>query len=98
MFDTTAINILTQIDRVSKHFSGFRDSYDLLSERTHPNGLGALHYFWESGDGDDVIKFSNSNRAEQERVIESLLVAGKLLVFMEHRMKVMESKLAKHRW
>jgi hypothetical protein len=96
ILDNTAVNILTQINRVSKHFPGFRDDYELLSERMHPNGLGALHHFGESGD--DVIKFSNSNKVERDHAIRNLLSAAKLLVFMDHGMKVMEAKLAKHRW
>jgi hypothetical protein len=40
--DNTAVNILTQIDRLSKSFTELKEEYDFLSERTHPNGLGSL--------------------------------------------------------
>jgi hypothetical protein len=93
--DTTAVNILTQIDRVSEHVPGFREEYDLLSEMTHPNGLGALCHFWDSGE--DVIKFSDG--ADQENAINCLLsAAGRLLVLMHVGMSVMEERLAKHSW
>jgi hypothetical protein len=89
--DNTAVNVLTQIDRVAKHIPRFREDYDHLSEKTHPNGLGALHYFWESGD--DVVKFSNG--VDQDHVIRSLIAAGCFLDLMEYRMKDMEAELAK---
>jgi hypothetical protein len=91
VIDNTAVNILTQIDRLSKDFPGFREDYDDLSERTHPNGRGALDYFWESGD--DIIKFSNGT--DQDQVIRSLIKAGYLLAQMERGMTIMETKLAK---
>jgi hypothetical protein len=93
--DYTAVNVLTQIDRVSKHFPGFRKDYDYLSERTHPNALGALHHFWEGGDY-NLIRFSND--VDPGDVIRSLLQAGRFLGLMEHGMCVMESKLTKHSW
>src|SRR5262245_18300062 len=40
--DNTAVNILKQIDRVSKHFPRFREDYDDLSERVHPNGQHSI--------------------------------------------------------
>jgi hypothetical protein len=89
--DNTAVNILTQIDRLSKSFTGLKEEYDFLSERTHPNGLGSLDYFWESGD--DIVRFSNE--ADRSHVIQSLLSAGRLLAIMEDRMKVLEGELAK---
>src|SRR5262249_36780155 len=92
--DNTATNILTQIDRVSKLFPEFRRDYDLLSERTHPNGLGALDYFWESGD--DVMKFSNS--VDHDHSILSLLSAGRWLAVMDRRMSLVEAELKKADW
>jgi SEC-C motif len=89
--DNTAVNILTQIDRLSKSFTRLKEEYDFLSERVHPNGLGSLHYFW--GSGDDVVRFSNE--ADRSHVIQSLLSAGRLLAIMEDRMKVLEGELAK---
>jgi hypothetical protein len=94
IIDNTAINILTQIDRVSKHFPGFREDYDYLSEMTHPNGGGAMNYFWESGDG--IMKFSNA--VDQERVMRSLVKAGYLLARMEHGTTFVETKLANLPW
>jgi len=94
VIDNTAVNILTQIDRVSKHFPGFREDYDDLSEMTHPNGRGAMGYFWETGD--DIIKFSNG--VDQAKVMRSLVKAGYLLAQMEHGMTFMETKLANLPW
>jgi hypothetical protein len=97
--DNTAVNILTQIERVSKHFPTFREEYDLLSERTHPNGSGALLHFLESSDYRtpyQTHKFSSG--VHRKSVTRSLLEAGWLLAIMDHGMNVMEAKLAKHDW
>jgi hypothetical protein len=90
-FDNTAINIVTQIERVSKHFPGMKEEYEYLSEKTHPNGLGALHHFWHEGEADEVIRFSNGG--ENANVLRMLVSAGRLLAYMEKGMCLMESKL-----
>jgi hypothetical protein len=90
--DNTAINVITQIDKVSRHLlPGLREEYDFLSEMTHPNGLGALEHFWETGD--DIIKFSNGTDRDHF-IIRTLIGAGRLLSLMDHGMSVMEAKLA----
>jgi hypothetical protein len=91
VMDNTAVNILTQIDRVSKHLPEVREDYDFLSEKTHPNGLGALSYF--STFEEDTIRFSN-NGDEGHFVIGALVRAGYLLSLMDRAMDVMEVKLA----
>jgi hypothetical protein len=90
--DTTAVNILTQIDRVSKHVPGFREEYDLLSERTHPNGLGALCHFW--GLGKDVIRFSDG--ADQENAVNCLLRAVGRLLGLMHKAETSENARCGH--
>lgn len=92
-FENVAINILTQIDRVSKHFPGMREQYDLLSEMTHPNALGALHHFWESGD--EIIRFSKGE--DKIGAMRSLVGAGYLLSHMNSAILLIEDKLAKHK-
>jgi hypothetical protein len=92
-FDNTATNILTQIDRLSRHRPGLRDQYYLLSEKTHPNVMGSLNYFWESGD--EVIQFSNNSEQEQVYVIRAVVSAGALLLLMEEEMSLMEKKISK---
>jgi hypothetical protein len=92
ILDTTAVNILTQLDRVSEDFPTFREEYDCLCERTHPNGFGALLHFSEL-DVDYNYKFSNG--LNQDHVISKLLRAGGLLAIMDHEMSVIEAKVSR---
>jgi hypothetical protein len=92
IMDNTSVNILTQIERLSKSFTWLKGEYELLSERTHPNGLGSVDYFWSSGE--DVVIFSNGD-IDQDHVARSLVGAGRLLAIMDDRMKVLERELAK---
>jgi len=94
VIDNTVVNILTKIQRISKRVPEFLNEYEYLSERTHPNGLGALYYFWESGK--DVIKFSNS--VDHDHSILNLLKAGYLLGVMDITMATTERQLANHKW
>ncbi|HMJ42414.1 MAG TPA: hypothetical protein VK522_09055 [Pseudolabrys sp.] len=96
-FGNTAINILTQIDRLSKHLPNLREDYEFLSERAHPNALGALHFFSEdesTNEDEGLYKFSNGT--EQKPSLSILISAGRMLGLMEHGMSVMEAKLAEH--
>lgn len=54
MHDYTAVNILKQIDALSKVVPNARRSYEQLSEIVHPNAHGALFYFVQSGDADSI--------------------------------------------
>ena len=60
-FDYTTTNILTQIDRFSKHVADFRKEYGYFSEMLHPNCLGTFLHFSEEEAIDEyrsVVKFS----------------------------------------
>jgi hypothetical protein len=73
MFDYTAVNILKQIDALSKVVPKARRSYDQLSEVVHPNAHGALYYFVRSGEGDEV-HFGKPHDERAESI--GLLLAG----------------------
>lgn len=44
-FDYKAVNILNQIDVLTKSWLNARNQYEMLSEAVHPNAGGAVHYF-----------------------------------------------------
>lgn len=88
-FDNTAVNILTQIDKLSKHLPGLRDDYDFLSEFAHPNAL-SHHHFWVSGE--DEISWSSRNTTQGHHLIS----AGRLLLLMDTGMTVLEASIDKH--
>jgi hypothetical protein len=89
-FDNTALNILTCVKKLSENCPEVKEDYDFLSEKTHPNGLGALHYFWDNGD-DDIIKFAMP--ADRGGALAYLIKAGGLMGLMEHRISRLEPDL-----
>jgi hypothetical protein len=90
--DLKAPNILTQIDRMSKRFTSFREAYDHLSDIVHPNGLGAIVYFAKLPGG--LISFVDT-AVEPERAMHSLFMAAFLLAFVEVEMNAAEMALQK---
>ena len=63
--DLKAPNILSQIDRMMKRYTEFREAYDYLSEIVHPNGLGAVVYFAKMpGTGDRFLLFPIAQRTQ----------------------------------
>jgi hypothetical protein len=92
-FDYTATNILTQIDRLSKHVSDVREEYDYFSDILHPNSLGTLLHFSNHEELDEyrsVVRFTDDNKQETERW---LVVAASLLSLMDIVMSTTEKRL-----
>jgi hypothetical protein len=83
-----AINVLTMIDRCDATFSGFRKSYDRMSEFAHPNYSGALGTFG-ARDPDVAItwfKKGSRNVDSAKKVGLINLIAGlKILEFAYNR-------------
>ncbi len=90
--DLKAPNILNQIDRMTKRYTGFREAYDHLSDIVHPNGLGAVVYFAKMPGG--RISFVD-DAVTPERAIHSLFLAAILLAFVEVEMDAAERALKK---
>ena len=55
--ETKAVNILSYIDKFDKRAKGFREHYDPLSERCHPNSLGHNFMFASLNREDGSITF-----------------------------------------
>jgi hypothetical protein len=87
-FENKSVNILTLIDKLGKNLPGLKEDYEFLSERTHPNGLGSLHYFWDDDDN-DVIKFSTIPK-DQGGALQYLILAGRLMFLMDLRISRLE--------
>lgn len=92
--DLKAPNILSQIDRMMKRYTEFREAYDYLSEIVHPNGLGAVVYFAKMPGTGDRFSFPDS-AANTDRSIQSLFIAASLLTFVETEMDATETALKK---
>ena len=90
--DVRAPNILTQIDRMTKRYTGFREAYDHLSDIVHPNGLGAIVYFAKMPGG--LISFAD-DAVTPERTMHSLFMAAFLLAFVEVELAAAEKALQK---
>lgn len=90
--DLKAPNILSQIDKMTKRYTGFRQCYDHLSDIVHPNGLGAVVYF--SKMPGNLISFVDS-AVTPERAIHSLFMAACLLAYVEIEIDAAEKALQK---
>jgi hypothetical protein len=96
-FDFTATNVLTQIDRFSKQLPGIRARYDLLSEITHPNSLGAVLYFSEEEQIDEYRSITRfTNVTSPHNAIGSLVRAGSLLSLMDTGIGLTQKKIDGH--
>jgi hypothetical protein len=83
-------NVVTQVKHMAKRFSDFVSAYDHLSDVAHPNGLGAIIYFADIGDG--VVTFGNKPD-KATGAVHALCVAATLLGYMEHEMDEIEKQL-----
>jgi hypothetical protein len=90
--DLKAPNILTQIDKMTKRVTRFREAYDHLSDIVHPNGLGAIVYYARMPG--DLISFVD-DAVTPERAMHSLFCAAFLLAFVEIELAAAEQALQK---
>jgi hypothetical protein len=81
MYDYTAVNILKQIDALNKVVPDARRSYEQLSEVVHPNAHGALFYFVQPGEGDNV--HFGTPQDERTRTIGLLLAGASLFSLIQ---------------
>ncbi len=61
--DTAAINVLTLIDKVDKAVGLYRQHYDSLSERCHPNALGHYFLFAKLDHSDGSVQYGDEHDA-----------------------------------
>jgi hypothetical protein len=96
-FDFTATNILSQIDRFSKHVDNARQEYDHFSEFLHPNSLGTSLYFSDEERIDEdrsVVRFTNDSGVHN--AAKWLVKAGFLSLLMDAGIGVTEKRLNEH--
>lgn len=67
------VNVLTYINKFDETIAGFRDHYDRLSERCHPNSLGHNFMFAELNHSDGTVRFYDER--ERERNTQMILAA-----------------------
>lgn len=79
----TSINILTMIDKIDKKFPGYRDSYDLLSEYSHPNFLGTCGLYGELK-GENPTEFNSipiDNEKHKKEIIDTICLSLDMLKY-----------------
>jgi hypothetical protein len=91
MYDYTAVNILTQIDALNRRVPDARRSYDQLSEIVHPNAHGALFYFLQPKESDNV--HSGAPKDERTHTIGLLLVGASLFSVIADDLLRFQSKV-----
>ena len=83
------VSVLTLINHMEKKIAGARQSYDSLSEFTHPNWSGASGLFSEIDWEHHVTRFGkNANRTESTRQVAVNLLAASLELFCHSYNKI----------
>jgi hypothetical protein len=78
--ETEARNVLLYVDKLDKRVPGFRNHYDRLSERCHPNALGHNFMFAELDRSDGTVRFCDEREPVQNaRIILAALAPLTLL-------------------
>ena len=55
------VNVVTQVQRLSKNIAGFEEAYNRMSEFVHPNAYGSVIHF-HSLEGDHAVFYERANR------------------------------------
>jgi hypothetical protein len=79
--ETQAVNVVTYIDKFNKRVKGFRDHYDRLSERCHPNSHGHNFMFSKLDTSDGTVRFYDEREPQRNR--QMILGALVLLPLVE---------------
>ncbi len=92
-----SINILTIIDKINKEFDGYRDSYNALSEYSHPNFLGTCGTFGDVK-SDQPTKFRTTpidSDQHKEEIIDSVCLSLDLLKYFSKKTHTIIEEAAK---
>src|ERR1700730_14340530 len=87
-----AINILTQIDNMLSLRANIRKEYDFLSDHTHPNAFGAVHFFADIPPDKDIATFHDRG-PDPAADLQWILVGCDLLQYFEAALNRIESLL-----
>jgi hypothetical protein len=88
-----ATNILTQIDKMNRHYADYRTAYDHLSDITHPNALGTVIYFGSLGENGNMLFSDATNSAGRAR--DSFVTAALMLLHFDLALQTLEPRLQK---
>ena len=87
-----ATNILKQIDKLNALRPKAREEYDFLSEVTHPNSLGAFHFFGTNPDVNDLVTFSDGG-TDPRADLQWILAACHMLTYFEAALNRIDTEL-----
>ncbi len=77
---TAAVNVLTYVNKFNKRLEGFRDHYDRLSERCHPNSEGHNRMFSKLDRSNGSIEFHDERKPKHNgQMILTALMALPLI-------------------
>jgi hypothetical protein len=88
-----ATNVLTQIDKMNKHYADYRTAYDHLSDITHPNALGTVIYFGSLDENGNMLFSDATNSAARAR--DSFITAALMLLHFDLALQNLEPRLRK---
>jgi hypothetical protein len=88
-----ATNILTQIDKMNRHYADYRTVYDHLSDITHPNALGTVMYFSSLGENGNMLFSDTLNSVDRAR--DSFVTAALMLLYFDLALQKLEPRLQK---
>jgi hypothetical protein len=93
--ETQAVNVLTYINKFDKRAEGFRDHYDMLSERCHPNSLGHNFMFSKLDRTDGTVHFCDERElARNGQMILAALAPLPLVEFISTRLDELIEKVS----
>jgi hypothetical protein len=84
------INVVTQVQRLSKSVAGFEDTYNRMSEFVHPNAYGSVVHF-HSMEGDDAVFYEKGKPSTQG--LSYLILASFLSALFVANVTEIESRL-----
>jgi len=90
--NVTAKNVVTMVEKLKTIRPNVHDEYDFLSEIAHPNGVGAVGFFANMSNPEDMAYFSDSG-PDPQADLQWVLVASYFLSHFEEVMDRVEAEL-----
>jgi hypothetical protein len=89
-----AVNVLTQIDKMTALYEEYRSAYDHLSDFVHPNGMGGVVHFLTIDRHAGVATFEDSGK-NAHWALSSAISSAFMLVYMWKAIAQIEEHLSK---
>jgi hypothetical protein len=90
--NVTAKNVVTMVAKLANIRANVPEEYDFLSEIAHPNGVGAVGFFADMRDPNDIAVFDDSG-PDVHADLQWIIIAASFLVQFEEVMDRIEAEL-----